>query len=96
LNQAHYLHLVQWFHCEAYCSDWWIIRHLVLCIDWIYLGRMPCSIVNHSDYFKGRGSTVFTLGCLDDLSRGSEFIQSHDRFVGFRSIRQKRHNYGAQ
>ena len=41
-------------------------------------------------------STVFTLGCLDDQSRGSEFIQSHDRFVGFRSIRQKRHNYGAQ
>ena len=40
-------------------------------------------------------STVFTLGGLDGQSRGSEFILSHDRFVGFRSIRQKRHNYGA-
>ena len=39
---------------------------------------------------------MLTLGCFSDLSLDSEFIQSHDRFVGFRSIRQKRHNYGAQ
>ena len=39
---------------------------------------------------------MLTLGCFSDLSPDSEFILSHDRFVGFRSIRQKHHNYEAQ
>jgi hypothetical protein len=39
---------------------------------------------------------MLTLGCFSDLSPDWEFILSHDRFVGFRSIRQKHHNYGAQ
>jgi hypothetical protein len=59
---------------EAYCSDWWIIRHLVLCIDWIYLGRMLCSIVNHSDYFKGRGLSEYiikSVNCKTQNKRNS-------------------------
>ena len=36
------------------------------------------------------------LGCSDDLSPGLRFALSPDRFVGFRSIRQKHHNCEAQ
>lgn len=39
---------------------------------------------------------MLTLGCFSDLSPDSEFILSHDRFVGFPSIPQKHHNYEAQ
>jgi len=39
---------------------------------------------------------MLALGCFSDQSPDSEFIQSHDRFVGFQSIRQKHHNYEAQ
>ena len=41
-------------------------------------------------------STMLALGPLGDPSRGWESNLSHDRFVGFRSIRQKRRNDGAQ
>ena len=60
------------------------------------IGVLPQSNLNLSKYCQCTYPVMLVLGCFSCQSPDSEFIQSHDRFVGFRSIRQKHHNYEAQ